>query len=71
MKLVTEITIKIVEDISEKDALSTRMAFESGDIMEEERVNIIEEMVELLSLKGEKDAVHVAFNLLDDEDDEE
>jgi hypothetical protein len=71
MKLITEITIKIVEDIDEKDATNTRMSFESGDIMEIERVNIIEEMVELLSLKGEKDDVHVSFNLIDDEDDEE
>ena len=70
MKLVTEITIKMVEEIPEHEESVMRMTFESGDMMEIARVQMVEEMVEHLSLK-DPDDVYVSYNLLDDEEEEE
>jgi hypothetical protein len=72
MKLVTTIQIRLIEEaVDETEASIIRQSFENGAVMEESRVQVIEEMVSLLSLRGEKDDVHVSFNLIDDEEDDE
>lgn len=69
MKLVTEITIKLVEEVDEKAQSIIRQTLENGDLMEESRIAVIEEVVGLLSLTHDEKEVHVSFDI--QEDDEE